>query len=81
MPNDNVTPLRPRTHAVRRALERYGSLHAARANPAAVQADLSGFISDMLVDLYHLADEENLSFITIVQGAHAQAIEEGASIE
>lgn len=81
MPNDNITTLQPRTHAIRRALERYAALHPAQASPANAKADMAGFITDMLVDLYHLADEENISLIAIVQAAHAQAIKEGASVE
>lgn len=74
----NVTTFQPRTYAVRRALEHYGRLHASQADIKAVQADIKGFITDLLVDLYHLADEEKLQLHFIMEDARKQATDEGA---
>lgn len=78
MPNDNITTLQPRTYAVRRALEHYGRLHPSNADVKAVHADLEGFITDLIKDLYHLADEEKLQLHFIMENARKQATEEGA---
>lgn len=73
----NVTTLQPRTHAVRRALERYASLHPAAATPSQVDDDLKGFITDMLVDLYNLAHTEGLDLHILIENARKQATKEG----
>jgi len=56
----NVTTLNPRTHAVRKALERYAELHPSQSNHKEVQEDLGGFIIDILTDLVALCDENDL---------------------
>lgn len=76
----NVTTLKPRTHAIRRALETYAKLHPSNASPEKVQADLQGFIVDMLVDLYHLADDEGFALNGLSIKAARQAKKEGASV-
>lgn len=78
MSNDNVTPFQPRTYAVKKALERYAQMHPAQVSANKLHHDIGGFVTDMLVDLYHLADEGHFRMHELIEKARKQAEREGA---
>lgn len=76
MPNDNVTTLYARTHAIRRAMETYAKLHPAQADPQALEADFLGFLTDMLTDAYVLAAEKGFDVGVIEQQVRTEVAKE-----
>lgn len=75
---DNITPLTPRTYAIKKALERYAMLHPAQASANKVRYDIQGFVTDMLVDLHLMAEEGGFGWAmhAMVEKASQQAIKE-----
>lgn len=71
-----VTKFTPRTHAVKKALERYAMLHPAQASANKLDLDIEGFITDMLTDLYLLADEGKFDLPTLMEKARRKATHE-----
>lgn len=71
-----VTKFQPRLYAVQKALEKYASLHPAHASINKMNLDLSGFVTDMLADLYLWAEEGHFDMAKAVDKGRRQASHE-----